>query len=227
MRIESHKTFVWLTLINLFTHYFFIVMNIRNLKFCTFILVFASLLSCSSGQTKEVESTEATEEIIEEMTEVTEEIAGEKVQETNELIIYQKSFLGLSSDMKISDYQGTLEKDLLQTGEGDFDIFNVKDKEGNVVAYFVPFGEKEDKVGTITVTSELAKTEDGIKIGDTFETLLAKYPDLKVYGSEIEGYTQAIVNEELGYRLDEQHYNYELKTSEIKKDTKIIEITIR
>ncbi|PIY11219.1 MAG: hypothetical protein COZ18_04490 [Flexibacter sp. CG_4_10_14_3_um_filter_32_15] len=205
-------------------------MNIRNLKLCAFMIVFASLFSCSSGQTKEVESTQLTEEVIEEMTEVTEtkeEIAEEKTQETNELIIYEKSFLGLSSDMKISDYQGTLEKGLLQTGEGDFDIFNVKDKEGNIVAYFVPFGEKEDKVGTITVTSELAKTEDGIKIGDTFGTLLEKYPNLEVFGSEIEGYTQAIVNEELGYRLDEQHYNYELTTSEVNQGAKIIEITIR
>jgi hypothetical protein len=202
-------------------------MNIRNLKFCACIIVFASFFSCGSGQTKELESTEITEEIIEEIAEVTEEVAEEKTQEVDELTIYETSFLGLSPDMKISDYKGTLEKGLLQTGEGDFDIFNVKDKDGNTVAYFVPFGEKEDKVGSITVTSELAKTEDGIKIGDTFGTLLEKYPNLKVYGSEIEGYTQAIVNEKLGYRLDEQHYNYELKISEVKKETKIIEITIK
>jgi hypothetical protein len=201
-------------------------MNIRNLKLCAFIIVFTSLFSCGSGQTKEVESTEVTEEIIEEMTEVTEEIAEEKAQETNELIIYQKSFLDLSPDTKITDYKGTLEKGLLQTGEGDFDMFNVKDDKGNIVAYFVPFGEKEDKVGSISVTSELAKTEDGIKIGDTFGTLLEKYPNLEVFGSEIEGYTQAVVGN-LGYKLDEQHYNYELKVSEVKKDTKIIEITIK
>lgn len=202
-------------------------MNIRNLKFCACIIVFTSLFSCGSGQTKELESTEITEEIIKEIAEVTEEVTEEKTQEVDELTIYETSFLGLSPDMKISDYKGTLEKGLLQTGEGDFDIFNVKDKDGNTVAYFVPFGENEDKVGSITVTSELAKTEDGIKIGDTFGTLLEKYPNLKVYGSEIEGYTQAIVNEKLGYRLDEQHYNYELKTSEIKKETKIIEITVK
>ncbi|AFM05035.1 hypothetical protein Fleli_2678 [Bernardetia litoralis DSM 6794] len=196
-------------------------MNIRNLKFCVLIVVFASLFSCSSNQTKEAESTEV--ENVDTTTIVVEEVK-EEVKEDNELIIYEKSFLGLSSDMKISDYKGTLEKGLLQTGEGDFEKFDVKDKDGNVVAYFVPF---EEKVGSITVTSELAKTEDGIKIGDTFGTLLDKYPNLKVYGSEIEGYTQAIVNDELGYRLDEQHYNYELKTSEIKKETKIIEITIK
>ncbi|WP_338814611.1 hypothetical protein V9L05_04985 [Bernardetia sp. Wsw4-3y2] len=201
-------------------------MNIRNLKLCAFIIVLVSFFSCGSNQTKEAESNEVTDQTNEETTatEAKEEIIEAKVQETDELIIYEKSFLGLSSGMEIADYTGTLEKGLLQTGEGDFDIFNVKDKDGNIVAYFDPF---EGKVGTITITSELAKTEDGIKIGDTFGTLLAKYPDLKVYGSEIEGYTQAIVNEGLGYRLDEQHYNYELKTSEIKKDAKIIEITIK
>ncbi|WP_375562574.1 hypothetical protein ACE193_08520 [Bernardetia sp. OM2101] len=200
-------------------------MNIRNLKFCVLIALSTSLFSCGSNQTKEAESTEV--EAVDTTTVVVEEVKEEVVEEIkqeNELIIYEKSFLGLSSGMKITDYKGTLEKGLLQTGEGDFDIFNVKDKDGNIVAYFDPF---EGKVGTITVTSELAKTEDGIKIGDTFGTLLEKYPNLKVFGSEIEGYTQAIVNDELGYRLDEQHYNYELKTSDIKKDTKIIEITIK
>jgi hypothetical protein len=203
-------------------------MNIRNLKFCVLIVVFTSLFSCGSNQTKEAESTEIVEQNTEEIIE--KEVEEEIKQEDNELIIYETSFLGLSSDMKISDYKGTLEKGLLQTGDGDFDIFNVKDSKGNIVAYFVPFGEvrgKEDKVGSITVTSELAKTEDGFKIGDTFGMLLEKYPNLKVYGSEIEGYTQAVVNDKLGYRLDEQHYNYELKISEIKKETKIIEITIK
>ncbi|WP_338768892.1 hypothetical protein WAF17_08725 [Bernardetia sp. ABR2-2B] len=200
-------------------------MNIRNLKFCILVIFATSLFSCGSNQTKETESTEVetmdtTTVVVEE---VKEEVVEEKKQE-NELIIYEKTFLGLSSDMKIADYEGTLEKGLLQTGEGDFDIFNVKDKDGNIVAYFVPF---EEKVGSITVTSELAQTEDGISIGDTFGTLLEKYPNLKVYGSEIEGYTQAIVNDELGYRLDEQHYDYELKTSDIKKDSKIIEITVK
>lgn len=205
-------------------------MNIRNLKFCVLIIVFASLFSCGSNQTKEAESTQT--EVVEEKTvettetEIKEETTESNVQDNTELIIYQKSFLGLSPDMKISDYKGTLEKGLLQTGEGDFDILNVKDDKGNVVAYFLPFGEKEDKVGSITVTSELAKTEDGIKIGDTFGTLLEKYPNLQVFGSEIEGYTQAVVGD-LGFRLDEQHYTYELKTSEIKKNTEIIEITIR
>ncbi len=204
-------------------------MNIRNLKFCVLIICFASLFSCGSTETKEAESMET--EIVAPITEETEEIkeVQEEAKQDNELIIYQTSFLGLSPDTKIADYKGTLEKGLLQTGEGDFPMFNMKDSEGNIVAYFVPFGEvegKEDKVGSITITSELAKTEDGIKIGDTFGTLLEKYPDLKVYGSEIEGYTQAVVGD-LGYRLDEQHYSYQLKTSEVKKDTKITEITIK
>lgn len=198
----------------------FIRMTIRNLKFCAFIVVFSGLFACgSSSQTTEVESTEQTTE---EVTEVKEETK----KEGSDLTIYQKSFLGLSPDTKITDYKGTLEKGLLQTGEGDFPIFNVKNDKGNTVAYFVPFGEKEDKVGSISVTSDQAKTEDGIKIGDTFGTLLQKYPDLKVFGSEIEGYTEAVVGN-LGYKLDEQHYNYELKVSEVKKETEIIEITIK
>ncbi len=195
-------------------------MTIRNLKFCAFIVLFSGLFACgSSSQTTEVESAEQTSE---EVTQVKEETK----QEGSYLTIYQKSFLGLSPDMNIKDYKGTLEKGLLQTGEGDFDIFNVKDDKGNIVAYFAPFGEKEDKVGYITITSEQAKTEDGIKIGDTFGTLLKKYPDLKVFGSEIEGYTEAVVGT-LGYRLDEQHYSYELKVSDVKKETEIIEITIK
>ncbi len=189
------------------------------MKFCVLIIVFASLFSCGSTQTKEAESTEV------EVTTTETEVKEEPKKETD-LIIYQKSFMGLSPDTKIIDYKGTLEKGLLQTGDGDFDILNMKDDKGNVVAYFLPFGEKEDKVGSITVTTELAKTEDGIKIGDTFGTLLEKYPNLQVFGSEIEGYTQAVVGN-LGYRLDEQHYNYELKVSEVKKETEIIEIIVK
>ena len=66
-------------------------MNIRNLKFCILIALSTSLFSCGSGQKKEVESTEVTEEIIEEMTEVIEEVIEEKTQETD-LIIYEISF---------------------------------------------------------------------------------------------------------------------------------------
>lgn len=205
-------------------------MIIRNLKFCVLFLVFTSLFSCTSDQHKVTENaqTENTEQKIGENTEQNTETEVEKEakQEENELIIYQKSFLGLSPDTKITDFGGTLEKGFLKTGEGDFDIFNLKDENGNTVAYFVPFGKNQDEVGAITVTSTLAKTEDGIKIGDTFGSLLEKYPNLKVYGSEIEGYTQALVGN-LGYRLDEPHYVYELKIIEIKKETKIIEIIVK
>ncbi|WP_291725401.1 hypothetical protein [Bernardetia sp.] len=199
-------------------------MNIKKLNYCLLIVLCIFTFSCKQEQKKEeTEQVEVTQ--TEEVTQTIEEDV-EETKPTNDLTIYQNSFLGLSPDTKITDYAGTLEKGLLQTGEGDFDIYNIKDKEGNTTGYFTPFGEMEDSVGIIVVTSELAQTEDGIKIGDTFQTLLEKYPNLEVFGSEIEGYTQAVVGR-LGYRLDEQHYNYELKPSEIKKDTKIIEITIR
>ncbi len=199
-------------------------MNIRKLKYCLLIFFFTNLFACTSNQTKEVKTTQT--EITEPITELKEKEVVESKISKNELIIYQKSFLGLTPHTNIKDYEGKLEKGLLRTGEGDFDIFNIKDENENTVGYFVPFGENEDKVGSVTVTSELAQTEDGIKIGDTFETLLKKYPNLKVFGSEIEGYTQAIV-ENISFRLDENHYNHQLKISEIKKETKIIEITIQ
>lgn len=198
-------------------------MNFKNLNYYLLLILSIGIFSCNTAQKKEdTQQDETTEN----QTEQVNETLTEETKQENELTIYQNSFLGISTDTKISDYEGKLEKDVLQTGEGDFDIYNIKDSEGNVVGYFSPFGEMEDSVGIITVTSELAQTEDGIKIGDSFKTLLEKYPNLEVFGSEIEGYTQATVGR-LGYRLDEQHYNYELKPSDIKSETKIIEITIR
>ena len=82
----------------------------------------------------------------------------------------------------------------MKTGEGSFDVYEIKDFENNPAGYFMADPKNKLLVGDITVQSPKASTEKGIKIGDTFKDLLKAFPNIEVHGSEVEGRTYATAN---------------------------------
>ncbi len=144
---------------------------------------------------------------------------------TSGLPISENSFRGIEVGDKISSHSGYIKKEILQTGEADFDIYRIKDFDNNPVGYFVADPNNERLVGDITIESETAETSKGIKVGSTFQELMEKLPAIEVHGSEIEGMTHATYKT-LSYRLDVQNYTYQLNMKKVPLDTKIIEIII-
>ncbi|WMX14365.1 MULTISPECIES: hypothetical protein [unclassified Aureispira] len=142
------------------------------------------------------------------------------------LIIYENAFLQVFPGSPIEEHKAIIEEDLLQTGEGDFEIYNIKHNENGVVAYFLADPIDQELVGEIYITSPLAQTEDGIGLGHTFGELLDKYPNLEVHGSEIESQTFANYGN-LAFRIDEPHATYDLDINAVSKEAKIIEIVIK
>lgn len=142
----------------------------------------------------------------------------------NQLIINDDSVLNLKPGMLISDAD-KLQKEVMQTGEGDFDIYPLTDENGNRLGYILPDPRDEKKIGSIHITSDKLTTPAGIRVGDSFSKLEKVMGEVVVHGSEIEGRTMAQFGN-MVFRLDTQNYTYEVDKSKIKPATKILEISI-
>lgn len=154
---------------------------------------------------------------------VTEIISVEPAQ--TQMLIAPNAFRGIQVGDLIAKHQEYVQKTKLKTGEGTFEVFEIKDFDNNPAGYFLPDPKDKHLVGDITVTSPKARTIKGIKIGDTFQDLLKIFPDIAVHGSEMEGRTHATAHN-LSYRLDVANFSYEIDRAKIPGTAKIIEITI-
>ena len=141
------------------------------------------------------------------------------------LMISEDSFRGIKVGDKIADHSDYIKKEVMETGEGDFEVYTIKDFNNNPAGFFYLDMNDESLVGDITVETMMAETAEGIKIGSTFGDLKAALPTIEVHGSEIEGRTHATHNS-LSYRLDIPNFSYEVNVEKIPLDTKIREIII-
>lgn len=142
-----------------------------------------------------------------------------------QMLISPISFRGIQIGDAIAQHGDYIQKTQMKTGEGRFEIYEIKDFENNPAGYFLPDPNNKLLVGDITVKTPKAQTAKGIKIGDTFQDLQKVFPDIEVHGSEIEGRTHATANN-LSYRLDVANFKYEIDKTKIPATTKITEITI-
>ena len=142
-----------------------------------------------------------------------------------QLLISPIAFRGIQVGDLIANHTDYIKKTQMKTPEGTFEVYEIKDFENNPAGYFLPDPKDKLLVGDITVKSPKAQTAKGIKIGDTFQDLLKSFPDIAVHGSEIEGRTDATINN-LSYRLDIANTKYDVDKSKIPATTKITQITI-
>ncbi|MFK7903742.1 MAG: hypothetical protein AB8B69_01390 [Chitinophagales bacterium] len=144
----------------------------------------------------------------------------------NPYLITDKSFMGLSSGNGIEEHADVLEQGVLKSGEGEFEVYNIKSESGEKLGYIMASHQDPSKIGNITITHPKASTEEGISIGATFAELESALGEVAVHGSEIESRTYAYKGH-LAFLLDDYHNTYELDKSKVKKDAKIKEIEIR
>ncbi|MFK8163373.1 MAG: hypothetical protein AB8H12_13000 [Lewinella sp.] len=134
-------------------------------------------------------------------------------------------FLGLKPGGSLAEFVDGLRSDVLQTGEGDFDVHYIDSAEGDELGYVMADPRDEGTIGNIYITSPKVVTEKGVRVGMSYSALTEKMGQLEVHGSEIEGYTFANT-EGMAFRLDAGNWSYEVDPSTIKPETKIIEIVI-
>ncbi len=147
-------------------------------------------------------------------------------EEVNPYLIGKKSFMGLTPGNLIADHSDVLEKSVLKTGEGDFEVFNIKDESGEVLGNILPDPRDESKIGIITITSTKASTSEGAKIGITFKELEEVLGELPVHGSEIESRTSAFKGN-WSFLLDAAFPSYEIDKNELDVNVRIKVIDIR
>jgi hypothetical protein len=143
-----------------------------------------------------------------------------------QMLITPISFRGIRIGDTIAKHGDYIKKTTLKTGEGTFQVYEIKDFENNPAGYFAPDPNNKLLVGDITVKTPKAQTVKGIKIGDTFQDLQKAFPNIEVHGSEIEGQTHATAHN-LAYRLAVANFTYEIDKAKIPTTTKITEITIK
>ncbi len=141
------------------------------------------------------------------------------------LLISEDAFRGIRVGDDIAQHSDYIQKQQLRTGEGEFEIYRIKDFNNNPAGFFYPDSKDENKVGSITVESPKAATAEGIRVGSTFGELLKKLPELEVHGSEIESRTHAMFKN-LSYRLNIANVEYDVAVEKIPASTEITQIII-
>ena len=186
------------------------------------VLVSLALLLAACGETAPKNPNPDTAIAVEEPTPVN---TNAESSPQNQYVIKGDGFYGLLSGVPFVERAERLEKGVLSDGEGDFEVYYIKGVEGERIGYILPHSQDEKLIGSITITTPIAKTEDGIGIGSTFAELRAQTPDIQVYGSEIESRTHAVRGREM-FLLDMYETTYELEEDKIEPNTVIKQITI-
>ncbi|MFK7905344.1 MAG: lysozyme inhibitor LprI family protein [Chitinophagales bacterium] len=145
------------------------------------------------------------------------------VEQEDRYLIDSKSFYGISKGDPIAKHKDVLEKGILRTGEGSFDVFYIKNDKGDLLGHLDTQFRDESRVGAISIDTPLAKTKQGVHVGMTFGELEKILGPIEVHGSEIESRTHAS-KDGIWYLLDAYFGTYEIDKSQIKKDTKIKQI---
>jgi hypothetical protein len=179
-----------------------------TIKTVSLLFAMSLALSSSNGQSNTSETAETTE----------------KRAKFTQMLITSQGFRWLVLGDPISKHKNYVKKSEISTGEGDFDVYDIKDFENQPAGYFVASKNKLS-VGDITVETSKARTEEGIKVGDTFKDLLKVFPNIEVHGSETEARTYATVGN-ISYRLDMANTAYEVEKKRIPASTKITQIVI-
>lgn len=150
---------------------------------------------------------------------------GVKVTKEPLWLATEKAFYGIEVQRPIASYGDKLSKTTTENGEGTFEVYEIKNSNGEVLAQVYPDPKEESLVGDIVISNEKVSTDKGVKIGTTFGELKTKFSGYKVHGSEIESRVHFYQGNH-AYRLDYASNQYDLDENEIPNDAKVIEMTI-
>lgn len=186
----------------------------KSILFAFSILAILFVAACSPKESTDTQESAPVAEAPQEV---------EKVR--TQLTITPTSFRGITIGDKIASHSDYAVKDLLKNGEGDFDIYTIKDFNNNPAGYIMSDPRDESLVGTITITTQMAATAKGVKVGMTWSQLQNVFPDVEVHGSEIEGRTYASSNG-INCLLNVPNFSYDVDVAKIPAEAKVVEILV-
>ena len=134
-------------------------------------------------------------------------------------VIDEKTFMEIDPGVSIvpelqKTFGDKLQKATLQTGEGDFPYWSLKDDVGKEIARL--FELENQIISIVEVVSPKCKTIDGIGVGSTLEDLKRVYPDWEIHGSEIEGLTTLTSSSTpLGFILSVRFWSYVIQDEDL------------
>ncbi len=193
-------------------------------NFLILATIYACFFSCTSAPADQnTESAQDSTNIVERPANDTSEEASESIIE---LIIHENAFLGISPGDPVSKHQSKTRKSVIENGEGSFDVYLILDEDGNELGFFdALLIDEEEEVGLITVTTEEARTAEGVRVGMTYSELARLLDDFTVYGSEIEGRVHVDYGNYY-FLIDHRSWEVDLPKEEIPGDSKVQQIII-
>lgn len=143
--------------------------------------------------------------------------------ENKPIIVERKEFFGVKIGEPIENFGNLATLGKISKKGVVLDVYYIEQR-GVEIGYFLPDSKNDTLVGNIFIQSEKAVTEDGFKVGTSFEEILEKLPAVKVL--ELENEIYAVVAN-ISYKLDYRNYGTVLSRTSIPKKSKILEIIIR
>lgn len=134
-------------------------------------------------------------------------------------------FLGLKPGEPLGAYADGLRKGKIKTGEGSFDVYFIDGAEGDELGYVMPDPKNNNLIGEIFITGRSVVTEEGIRIGLSYDELIERLGKITFHGSEVESRVYGSKHG-LSYRLDMASNQYDLDNRTIEPDTKVTQIVI-
>ncbi|NJL14072.1 MAG: hypothetical protein HC913_14410 [Microscillaceae bacterium] len=200
------------------------------MRFFPVFLLFILFFACSPSENTTEEKNDTTKNA-ENGSEATEEstTSDENTLLDSPYLISKGTFFGVNIgdnlDALKKDKPDSFREDVVETGEGSFDVVKILDENGDALAD-IHFQSEENNVNLVEIYSEKAFTIDGLKIGKSFKDILKIYPDALPHGSEIEGQVN-VEADGIYYRLDERNTSYDIDLESFNKDAKITAIILQ
>ena len=132
-------------------------------------------------------------------------------------------FLDMAPGDSLATFAAFLLPGTLRTGEGEFDVHYIRGRRQDTLGYV--YSSDDTLIESITVTSEDAVTQDGIRVGNTYAELYERRGSVPVTGVEIEARVYAD-DPPFRYRLGMNAGPGPVDSADIAPDTPIWEIII-
>lgn len=143
---------------------------------------------------------------------------------SHRFLIRGQSFFGITVGDKLSQHADKLKQETVQMRDGGvYEAFYIYEGPMSLsIGSVEPGGRQWDSVHSMTITDFRAVTEQGIKVGTTWETLKSIIPSLELRRLGVEGEIFALSGN-TGYQLNIDPGTYTDESS-IKKDHRVTAI---
>jgi len=134
-------------------------------------------------------------------------------------------FLGMKPGESLTGFVDVLREGELKTGEGEFPVFYIDGAEGDELGYVYSREGTAGAIDEITITSPKVVTEEGVRVGLSFNELTQRLGEPEVFASEIESRVYA-TQDGITYRLATNGKPGKTTAEDIEGDVEVMQIIL-